>query len=111
MKLARDRLKFERHTITPEALYRLLAPNRDVLVVDVRQSLDLSGDPVIIPGCPRLAPQEVRENPFLLLKDRDVAVCCTCRCDKTSQVVLHRALASGFLRISLLKCGLDGSEL
>ena len=108
MKRARDQREFERHTITPEALYALLASNRDVLVVDAREPLDLLGDPVIIPGSTRLAPREVRENPSLLPKDRDVVVYCTCPSDKTTRAVLHRALALGFLRITFLKGGLDG---
>lgn len=108
MKRARDRREFERHTITPEALYALLAADRDVLVADVRLPLDLLGDSVIIPGSKRFSPREVRENPSLLPKDRDVVVYCTCPSDKTSRAVLHRALAEGFLRITFLKGGLDG---
>jgi rhodanese-related sulfurtransferase len=103
-----DRREFERHTITPEALHALLASDRDVLLVDVRYPLDLLGDSVIIPGAKRLSPRDVREDPSLLPKDRDVVVYCTCPSDKTSRVVLHRALALGFLRIRLLKDGLDG---
>jgi rhodanese-related sulfurtransferase len=108
MKRARDRREFERHTITSEALYALLASNRDVLVVDVREPLDLLSDTVIIPGSKRLPPREVRENPSLLPKDRDVVVYCTCPSDKTIRAVLHRALAVGLLRITILKGGLDG---
>jgi rhodanese-related sulfurtransferase len=108
MKRDRDRADFERHTITPEALYELLRSKRDVLLFDVRQPLDLLGDSVIIPGSKRLSPRDVRENPSLLPKDRDVVVYCTCPSDKTSRTVLHRALNLGFLRIALLKGGLDG---
>jgi hypothetical protein len=49
-KRIRDRREMERHTITPEALQALLASKQDVLVFDVRQPLDLLGDPVVIPG-------------------------------------------------------------
>jgi hypothetical protein len=44
MERDQDRREFERHTITPEALYALLASDRDVLLVDLRQPLDLLGD-------------------------------------------------------------------
>jgi rhodanese-related sulfurtransferase len=108
VRRARDQRELARHTITPEALYALLASNRDVLLVDVRHPLDLLGDSVIIPGSRRLSPREVRENPALLPKDKDVVVYCTCPSDKTSRAVLHRALSLGFLRITLLKGGLDG---
>gem|GEM_PF-568318 len=107
-KRMRDSREMEQHTITPEALHALLASNQDVLLVDVRQPLDLLGDSVIIPGAQWLAPDEVRENPSLLPKDRDLIIYCTCPSDKTSRIILHRALAMGFVRIKFLKGGLDG---
>jgi rhodanese-related sulfurtransferase len=107
-KRMRDRREMERYSITPEALHALLAENREVLVFDVRQPLDLLGDSVIIPGAQWLAPDEVRANPSLLPKERDLIVYCTCPSDKTSRTILHRALALGFLRIRFLKGGLNG---
>jgi rhodanese-related sulfurtransferase len=104
----RERREMERHTITPESLHALLSSNQEVLVIDVRQPLDLLGDSVIIPGALWLAPEEVRVNPSLLPKERDLIVYCTCPSDKTSRIILHRALAIGFLRIKFLKGGLDG---
>jgi rhodanese-related sulfurtransferase len=103
-----DRREMERHSITPEALHALMASEQEVLVLDVRQPLDLLGDSVIIPGARRLAPEEVRANPSLLPKESDLVVYCTCPSDKTSRMILHRALAMGFLRIKFLKGGLDG---
>jgi rhodanese-related sulfurtransferase len=100
--------EMERHTITPQALQALLASNQDVLVFDVRQPLDLLGDSVVIPGAQWIAPEEVRANPSLLPKERELVIYCTCPSDKTSRIVLHRALAMGFSRIKFLKGGLDG---
>jgi rhodanese-related sulfurtransferase len=107
-KRNRDRREMERYSITPEALHALMASEHEVLVVDVRQPLDLLGDSVIIPGARRLAPEEVRANPSLLPKESDLVVYCTCPSDKTSRIILHRALAMGFSRIRFLKGGLDG---
>jgi rhodanese-related sulfurtransferase len=108
VKRMRDRREMERYSITAEALHALLATNQEVLVIDVRQPLDLLGDSVIIAGAQWLAPDEVRANPSLLPKERDLIVYCTCPSDKTSRIILRRALAKGFLRIKLLKGGLDG---
>lgn len=108
VKRRRDRLELAQHSITPEDLHALMASEKRVLVFDVRQPLDLLGDSVIIPGARWLAPDEVRANPSLLPDDTDLVVYCTCPSDRTSQVVLHRALARGFLRIKFLKGGLDG---
>jgi rhodanese-related sulfurtransferase len=101
-----DRRELEQHTITPEALHRLLASSRDVLVVDVRQPLDLLGDSVIIPGAVWFAPQQVVDDPSLLPRGRELVVYCTCPSDKTSRLILQRALALGFSRIKFLKGGL-----
>jgi rhodanese-related sulfurtransferase len=81
----RDRREMERHSITPEALHALLASSQEVVVIDVRQPLDLLGDSVIIPGAQWLAPEEVCANPSLLPKERDLVVYCTCPSDKTSR--------------------------
>jgi rhodanese-related sulfurtransferase len=108
IKRARARREMERHTITPEALHALLAADQEVLVIDVRQPLDMLGESVIIPGAHWFAPEEVRANPALLPKEQDLVVYCTCRSDKTSRMILHRALAKGFSRIKFLKGGLDG---
>ena len=107
-KRVRDRREMEQHTITPQALHALLASNQEVRLIDVRQPLDLLGDSVIIPGAQWLSPDEVRADPSLLPKERDLIIYCTCPSDKTSQTILHRALSLGFVRIKFLKGGLDG---
>jgi rhodanese-related sulfurtransferase len=108
VKRVRDRREMELYTITPEDLHALLASNQEVLVFDVRQPLDMLGDSVIIPGAQWVAPEEVRANPSLLPQERDLIVYCTCPSDKTSRIILHRALAMGFSRVKFLKGGLDG---
>jgi rhodanese-related sulfurtransferase len=108
MKRMGDRRELEQHTITPEALHRLLASNRDVVVVDARQPLDLLGDSVIIPGAIWFAPQQVVADPSVLPRGRELIVYCTCPSDKTSRAVLNGALALGLSRIKILKGGLDG---
>jgi rhodanese-related sulfurtransferase len=107
-KRMRDRREMERHSIPPEALHSLLASNHELLVIDVRQPLDLLGDSVIIPSAQWFAPEEVRANPSLLPKEQELIVYCTCPSDKTSRIILHRALAAGFSRIKFLKVGLNG---
>jgi rhodanese-related sulfurtransferase len=108
VKRTRDRREVERHSITPEGLHMLLASDHDVLVIDVRQPLDLLGDSVIIPGAKWFAPGEVIDDPSLIPGSKDLVVYCTCPSDKTSRAVLHRALAMGFSRVKFLKGGLDG---
>jgi rhodanese-related sulfurtransferase len=108
MKRARDQRKLARHSITPEALHALLASNGDVVIFDVRQPLDLLGDSVIIPGAKWIAPRAVLDDPSLISGNKDLIVYCTCPSDKTSLIVVRRALAMGFSQIRLLQGGLDG---
>jgi len=107
IKRPKDRQEMEQHSITPEVLHALLASNQDVLLFDVRLPLDLLADSEIIPGAVRLSPKEVRENPSLIPKDKDLVVYCTCPSDRTIRTILHRALGMGFLRIKFLKGGLE----
>lgn len=65
---------------------------------------------IVIPGAKRVAPEEVMANPALIPRDQDTIVYCTCPSDKTSRVVLRRALAMGLLRIKFLKGGLEACQ-
>jgi len=106
VKRRNERLKLERHSITPDALHELLTSKQGVLLLDVRQPLDLLADSQIIPGTTRIPPKEVLQNPSLIPRDRDAVVYCTCPGDETSRRVLNRALAMQLSRIKLLKGGL-----
>src|SRR6266436_47984 len=108
IKRARDRNQMEQHSITPEALHKLLTSNQEVLVFDVRQPLDLLADPEIIVGAKRIPPKDLLENPTLIPKEKDSVVYCTCPNDKTSRIISRRALTMHFLRIKFLKGGLAG---
>jgi len=106
-KRTRGRREMEGHSITAEALHALMASKREVLVVDVRQPLDLLARYEIIPGAKRIPPKEVIENPSLIPKEKDAIVYCTCPSDETSRAILHRARALHFSRIKFLKGGLE----
>jgi rhodanese-related sulfurtransferase len=96
----------EEHSITPQALHMLLMQNQKVLLFDVRQPLDLLANSEIIPGAKRIPPKDVIENPALIPQEQDSIVYCTCPSDKTSRIILRRALSLNFLRIKFLKGGL-----
>jgi rhodanese-related sulfurtransferase len=100
--------ELEQHSITPEELHTLLNSNKEVLLLDVRLPLDLLADSEIIPGARRIPPKEVLQNPSLIPKEKDVVVYCTCPSDKTSRVILHRALDMHFSKIKFLQGGLGG---
>lgn len=106
IKAARERRELEQSSITPEALFSLMNENREVLILDVRQPLDLLADSDMIPGSVRIPPKEVEENPTLIPRNKDTVVYCTCPSDKTSRTISQRAHALHFLKVRFLKGGL-----
>jgi rhodanese-related sulfurtransferase len=104
-KRSREQREMDQRSITPGDLHALLASNQELLLFDVRQPLDLLAYPEIIPRAKRIAPNDVLENPALIPQEKDTVVYCTCPSDKTSRIVLRRALALHFNRIKLLKGG------
>jgi hypothetical protein len=52
IKSKRNQREMEQHSITAEQLHSLLASEQQVLVLDVRQPLDLLAYTEIIPGAP-----------------------------------------------------------
>ena len=106
MKQLRDRRECEKYSIDAEELHRLLESKKDIVVLDVRQPLDLLAHSEIIPGAVRVPPKEVMEQAALIPKDKDSVVYCTCVSEKTSRMVLKRALHLQFSRIKFLKGGL-----
>src|SRR5579863_6920990 len=99
IRRARDQQMLERHSITAEALHTLFAGNHEILLLDVRQPLDLLADSEIIPGAKRIPPKEILENPSLISREKDAVAYCTCPGDKTARTIIRRALALHFERV------------
>jgi len=106
LKRSREKREMNRYIIEPEALHSLLDSNPNVVVVDVRQPLDLLAYSEIIPGAKRIPPKDVIANPSLIPKDMDTVVYCTCNSEETSRDILRRALALNFSRLKILRGGL-----
>ena len=98
--------ELERHSVSPQELHAFLGSGEPIVILDVRQALDLLAYPEQIPGAHRIPPEEVLEKPYLIPKDKDVVVYCTCPSEKTSRRVLRRALALGLSRVKFLSGGL-----
>ena len=104
------RREFERLSITPEQLHELMATNHNVVILDVRQPLDLLADSEIIEGAQRISPEEATVNPALIPTDKELVVYCTCPSDKTSRAIAMKAQGLGanidVSRVKFLKGGL-----
>jgi rhodanese-related sulfurtransferase len=106
MKQLRDRRECDKYSIDADELHALLEAKKDIVVLDVRQPLDLLAHSEIIPGAKRVPPKEVMEQAELIPKDKDSVLYCTCVSEKTSRMVLEYALRLQFSRIKFLKGGL-----
>jgi len=105
-KRSKNRSELDRHSISAGELQSMMASGQKVLLFDVRQPLDLLAYPELIPGATRIPPQDVLDKPSVLPRNEDIVVYCTCPGDKTSRIVLRRALALGFTRVKFLTGGL-----
>jgi rhodanese-related sulfurtransferase len=104
----RRRRELEEHSIEPEALHALIEAHEDIVILDVRQPLDLLAHSEVIPGSKRVPPKEVIDEASGIPKEKDSVVYCTCVSEETSRMILKKALALDFKRIKFLKGGLAG---
>ena len=104
------RREFERISISPEALHELIAGHHDIVILDVRQPLDLLADSEIIEGARRISPEDATTNPALIPIDKELVVYCTCPSDKTSRAIALKAAQLApqvdLSRVKFLKGGL-----
>ncbi len=63
--------------ITPEELKQKLDAGDDVVIVDLRHSLDFEAEPETIPGAHRLDAAELEGHSDLIPRNRDVVLYCT----------------------------------
>lgn len=101
-----DRRELEKRFISPQELHTLMT-ERKILVFDIREPLDLLGESEIIKGAKWIAPEAVIRNPSLIPRDQDSVIYCTCPSDETGIKIMRKVLAMRFLRVKLLKGGLD----
>ena len=98
--------ELEQYSIDPDELHALLESRKDVVLLDVRQPLDLLAHSEIIPGATRVPPHDVIAQAESIPRDKDSILYCTCVSEKTSRMILQRALGLQFSRIRFLKGGL-----
>lgn len=105
---ARDARELAENSVDAEGLHGLLEPEPRVLLVDVRQPLDVLAYSEMIPGAKRIPPKQLMADPSMLPRDMDVVMYCTCEAQKTSLELLRHARTLGFSRMKVLRGGLSG---
>ena len=106
MRHLRRHRELEQHSVDVDELHALLESKKDIVVLDVRLPLDLLAHSEIIPGAVRIPPKEVMEDVQLIPKDKESVLYCTCVSEKTSRMVVNRALQLQITRVKFLKGGL-----
>jgi rhodanese-related sulfurtransferase len=106
MRHMRVKREVETKSIEPDALYVLLNA-KQVQLYDVRQPLDFLAYPEIIPGAIRIAPKDIAEQTISFSRDQNSVIYCTGSDHDTSRMILGKARALKFTRVTLLKGGLE----
>jgi rhodanese-related sulfurtransferase len=105
---AKDARELAENSVDADGLRRLLEPAPRILLIDVRQPLDLLAYSEMIPGAKRITPKQLLADPRLLPADVDVVMYCTCEAQKTSLHILRHARTLGYNRLKVLRGGLAG---
>jgi membrane protein DedA with SNARE-associated domain/rhodanese-related sulfurtransferase len=92
--------------ITVDELKTRMDAGEEVVVVDLRHSVEFEADPEIIPGALHMDDSALEENDELLPRDQEVVLYCTCPNEATSARVALLLRKKGVKRIRPLQGGL-----
>jgi membrane protein DedA with SNARE-associated domain len=65
------------HRIAPEEVKKKMDTGEDLLVLDLRSTLDFEAEPVVIPGALRMPLEKFHQNHHKIPRNRDVILYCT----------------------------------
>lgn len=91
--------------ITADELKQMMDGGRDVVIVDLRQPLDVEADPYMIPGALRMAVEELEHRHHEIPRDRDVILYCACPNEVTAARMALLLKKSGIARVRPLAGG------
>jgi|HubBroStandDraft_2_1064218.scaffolds.fasta_scaffold45679_2 membrane protein DedA with SNARE-associated domain/rhodanese-related sulfurtransferase len=93
--------------ITVEELKVKIDAGEDLVIVDLRHSIELEADPETIPGAIRVDAKELEDKTDLLPRDREIILYCTCPNEATSARLALLLRKHGITRIRPLQGGLE----
>jgi rhodanese-related sulfurtransferase len=100
------KLKISR--ITPEELKERLDAGEDILVVDLRHSIDFDANPETIPGALHVDAAELEEAFDVIPRDREIVLFCACPNEVTAARLALLLRSKGITRIRPLSEGYEG---
>jgi membrane protein DedA with SNARE-associated domain/rhodanese-related sulfurtransferase len=101
-----QKLKIAR--ITPEELKGKMDAGEDVLVVDLRHSLDFDANPETIPGALHIDAAELEEAYEVIPRDREIVLFCACPNEATAARLALLLRSKGITQIRPLSEGYEG---
>ena len=94
--------------ITPEELKRRMDAREDVVIVDLRHSLEFDAEPQTIYGAVHMDPADLEEAVEVIPRDREIVLFCSCPNEATAAQMALLLRSQGITRIRPLAEGLDG---
>ena len=94
--------------ITPEELKQRIDAREDVVIVDLRHSIEFDAEPQTISGAVHMDPAELEEAVEVIPRDREIILFCSCPNEATAAQMALLLRSKGITRIRPLAEGLDG---
>jgi membrane protein DedA with SNARE-associated domain/rhodanese-related sulfurtransferase len=94
--------------ITPEELKEKIDAREDVIVVDLRHSLDFEANPETIPGALHIDAADFEEAFEIIPRDREIVLFCACPNEATAARLALLLRSKGITRIRPLSEGYEG---
>ena len=94
--------------ITPEELKQRIDAQEDVVIVDLRHSIEFDAEPQTIFGAVHMDPADLEEAIDVIPRDREIILFCSCPNEATAAQMALRLRSRGITRIRPLAEGLEG---
>ena len=93
--------------ITADQLKQMMDNGHEMMIVDLRQPLDIQADPYTIPGALRMAMEELEQRHHEIPRDRDVILYCACPNEATAARMALLLKKNGITRVRPLAGGVE----
>ena len=94
--------------ITPEELKEKIDAGEDVIIVDLRHTLDFEAQPETIPGALHMDAADLEEAYDIIPRDREIVLFCACPNEVTAARLALQLRSKGITRIRPLAEGYEG---
>ncbi len=94
--------------ISPEELKEKIDSGEDVLIVDLRHSIEFDANPQTIPGALHVDAAELEEAADVIPRDREIVLFCACPNEVTAARLALLLRSKGITRIRPLSGGYEG---